>query len=165
MSEHFKKSKQNNLKKKYKAVICPYCQTQAKLVDSSIIYNKSYGWLYLCSNFPNCDAYVGCHQGTKKPLGTLANAELRQWRKNAHAAFDPLWKKKYEQLCHQANAENNRGKSYARKLAYQWLAKQLGIPFKQCHISWFDIKTCQKTVAICQPYNGIQGFKNTESNL
>ena len=31
-------------------------------------------------------AYVGVHKGTDKPLGRLANAELRYWKKRAHAA-------------------------------------------------------------------------------
>ena len=36
-------------------VFCDYCGTKADLVDSSVIYGKSYGDIYLC---PNCGAYV-----------------------------------------------------------------------------------------------------------
>lgn len=39
-----------------------------------------------------CDARVGCHPGTKAPLGRLATRRVRVARQRAHAAFDPLWK-------------------------------------------------------------------------
>jgi len=45
--------------------------------------------IYLCRS---CDAYVGVHKGTDKPKGRLANAELREYKKKAHSAFDPLWR-------------------------------------------------------------------------
>lgn len=70
-------------------VICPYCGRVAKYVDSSVIYyGHSYGMAYLCRP---CNAYVGVHSGTDRPKGSLANAELRGWRKATHARFDPLW--------------------------------------------------------------------------
>src|SRR5580700_2416837 len=72
------------------SVICPYCEQPAKLVDSAEIYGgRSYGWAYLCSP---CRAYVGCHDGTKRPLGRLANADLRAAKIRAHDAFDKLWR-------------------------------------------------------------------------
>ena len=70
-------------------VYCDYCGRETEYVDSKVIYGKSYGKIYLCRN---CMAYVGVHKGTDKPLGRLANAELRNWKKAAHAVFDPLWK-------------------------------------------------------------------------
>lgn len=40
-----------------------------------------------------CDAFVGCHHNTKRSKGWfLANKELREARKRAHAVIDPLWK-------------------------------------------------------------------------
>jgi hypothetical protein len=42
--------------------ICPYCNQESQFVDSSVIYGKSYGMIYLCSD---CDAYVGCHNEIK----------------------------------------------------------------------------------------------------
>ena len=69
-------------------VYCDYCGRETEYVDSKVIYGKSYGKIYLCRN---CMAYVGVHKGTDKPLGRLANAELRNWKKAAHAVFDPLW--------------------------------------------------------------------------
>ncbi|WP_278247013.1 zinc-finger-containing protein [Agathobaculum desmolans] len=72
-----------------KDVICNYCGRKAELVDSKVIYGTSYGMMYLCRR---CNAYVGCHKGTDRPLGRLADAELRYWKKAAHAVFDPLWR-------------------------------------------------------------------------
>ena len=72
---------------------CPYCGSAVELKDSAVVYHgRSYGPIYLCSRWPECDAYVGVHKGTERPLGRLANAELREWKKRAHAAIDDLWK-------------------------------------------------------------------------
>lgn len=115
-----------------KKVFCPYCGRQAELVDSKVIYGKSYGHkVYLCRN---CMAYVGCHKGTDKPLGRLANAELRRWKMEAHAAFDPLWK--YGRF---------KGK---RNAAYAWLAQKMGLPVEKTHIGMFDVAECQRAIQI-----------------
>jgi len=79
-------------------VTCPYCQSAAKLVGGRAIYphrpDLAAKRFWQCKP---CDAYVGCHEagngqgdGTK-PLGRLANAELRKAKKDAHYAFDRLW--------------------------------------------------------------------------
>lgn len=34
---------------------CPYCGYEAKLVDSKIIYGKSYGKAYVCSFYPGTE--------------------------------------------------------------------------------------------------------------
>lgn len=113
-------------------VICPYCGRKAEFVDSSIIYGKSYGMIYLCRQDV---AYVGVHKGTTKPLGRLANAQLRFWKKQAHAAFDPLWQ---------------RGPFHKhRNVAYDWLSQQMGIPREETHIGMFDIEQCKQVIRIC----------------
>lgn len=100
---------------KHYEVICPYCGKPAMLVDSIVIYKKrSYGNAYL---YKACNAYVGCHPGTDKPLGRLADAELRKWKERAHNAFDILWKKRI----------------FFRNDAYKWLAEELNIPLHLCH--------------------------------
>ncbi len=113
--------------------ICPYCQNEALRVTGKAIYPKREdlhgGTYYQC---PPCGAYVGCHPGTDKPLGNLANATLRALRSRAHGLFDPLWK----------------SGTMKRKEAYQWLAGELGIEFKKCHIGWFDEPRCRAALAV-----------------
>lgn len=109
-----------------KGEICPYCKGGTEFVDSSVIYGKSYGMIYLCRK---CDAYCGVHKGTKVSLGRLANKELRHWKKEAHKYFDATWKKK-----------RNRSEMYAR------LAKHLELPPEYCHIGMFSIETCKKVI-------------------
>jgi hypothetical protein len=47
-------------------VICPYCERAAVFVeDSSLVYRKDYGPIWYCKP---CQAWVGCHDGTRKPL-------------------------------------------------------------------------------------------------
>jgi hypothetical protein len=60
--------------------VCPYCGAEA--VDSAKIYKKSFGLIYLRSNYPICDAYVGTHKSTGLPLGAKANEKLRDYFKN-----------------------------------------------------------------------------------
>ena len=112
-------------------VICPYCNTKAVLCDSSVVYHgRSFGLIYLCSNWPKCDAFVGVHEGTKNPLGQLANAECREWRKKAHRAFDELW----------------RGSKMTRKEAYKKLREIMGMTTAEAHIGNFDVSKCQELV-------------------
>lgn len=111
-------------------VICPYCSSRAIFTDSSVIYGRSYGMVYLCANYPNCDAYVGVHKGTHNPLGRMANAELRKWKNRAHAAFDPTWKHR----------------KMPRQKAYQELARRLKIPVGAAHIGMFDVEECKQVV-------------------
>lgn len=119
---------------------CPYCNRPTKYVDSSVVYGKSYGKIYYCAD---CQAWVGVHKGTNKALGRLANAELREWKKEAHKYFDPLWQKKMKQ---------GRKKHDARRLAYKWLSEQLGIPANETHIGMFDVDQCKRVVELCKPY-------------
>lgn len=67
--------------------VCPYCGRPTDLVDSEIIYGRSYGMIYLCRP---CDAYVGINKVTGLSLGRLANKELREAKKEAHYWFDQI---------------------------------------------------------------------------
>lgn len=75
-------------------VICSYCNKPAELVTGKEIYPHRPDLypkkFWRCRP---CTAYVGCHKpnagygdGTR-PLGRLANAELRAAKSAAHAAF------------------------------------------------------------------------------
>ena len=120
-------------------MICPYCQQVAVYVDSTAVYRRSYGMIYLCRQ---CNAYVGVHNGTDKPLGRLANAELRKAKIAAHDAFDPLWKGKIRR--------DGCAKYKARGAGYKWLAKQLQMNPEDCHIGMFDVDLCKQVVEVCR---------------
>jgi hypothetical protein len=116
--------------------LCPECGATPRIVSGRTIYphrqdlwSKSF---WACTDCGK--AYVGCHPGTKRPLGTLATKELRAARSRAHAAFDPIWK----------------SRRMRRSEAYKWLAGQLGIKPADCHISWFDVETCERVVDACR---------------
>lgn len=117
-------------------VTCDYCHTAAELVTGEEVYPRLPElWehaFYLCRP---CGAYVGCHAGTVKPLGRLANKELRHAKMAAHKAFDVLWK---------------GTNVFSRKQAYRWLADRLGVDRSRCHIGMFDLDECYRAVEACQ---------------
>lgn len=71
---------------------CPYCDKEAIWTENKAIYGKNYGKSYMCWLCKDCDAYVGCHNNSRRPKGTIANAATRKWRVKAHACIDPSWK-------------------------------------------------------------------------
>ena len=119
-------------------MLCPYCNNDAKLVYGMKIYphrpDLFYKHFWECEP---CKAYVGCHSGTEIPLGTLANAFLRQKRSHAHLAFDTLWKDKHFK---------------SRTAAYQWLASKMGLPSNKCHIAMFDKEQCNEVLDAVTDY-------------
>lgn len=119
-------------------IICDYCQQPAQLVTGETVYphRPDLHYLRFWQCLP-CDAWVGCHKGTKRPLGRLANAELRAAKMAAHAAFDELWRR------------TTPAGSFDRNGAYAWLAEQLGIERADCHIGMFDVEQCKRVVEIC----------------
>lgn len=114
-----------------RARICPYCGGVPVLADSSEIYNgQSFGPVRLCRR---CGAFVGCHEGTTEPKGRLADKSLREAKKRAHEAFDPLWRSGW----------------MGRQEAYDWLSVSLGIPRERTHIGMFDLDLCKRVVSLC----------------
>lgn len=77
---------------KQKPIKCPYCHANASLRPASVVYGlnrRSQGkFLYLCDRWPACDAYVSAHDKTHRPMGTLANGDLRHKRILAHRALE-----------------------------------------------------------------------------
>jgi len=141
--------------------ICQYCGRDAFLEDSIEAYGRELGFqIFLCRP---CEAWVGVHKGTNKPLGTLANKELRDWRKKAHAAFDPLWQKKLEIRRRQRGADYK--KVYARGSGYKWLREQMGVPKSNCHIGMFTIEQCQQVIEICRTWRERRGARTAESEM
>lgn len=110
---------------------CPCCGGSVSLVNNCRFYGgREYGWplAYAC----RCGARVGCHPKTTVPLGTLADADTMEARRQAHIAFDPLWR--------------NRGPGM-RGRAYRALSKAMGV--ERAHISWMGADQCRKIVEIC----------------
>lgn len=108
---------------------CPYCDRPAALAQGKLVYplrpHLYHRHYYLCTP---CNAYVGCHEKTLQPFGTLANAELRAARRAAHEAFDPLWK----------------SREVSRTEAYAYLAKAMGVSNANCHIGMFTVEQCEQ---------------------
>lgn len=109
------------------APACPYCSAPTALVGGDVIYphrtDLAEKKFWIC--YP-CDAYVGCHPGTERPLGTPAKAVLRGMRSRVHAALDPLWR----------TGKMRRNEVYAQ------LATEMGIPPEKCHVGMFDADQC-----------------------
>jgi hypothetical protein len=126
-------------------VDCGECGKPAGLVDGRTIYphrpdlHAKAFWKCVCG------AYVGCHDGTFNPKGSPSGHETRQARIAAHAAFDPLWRRKAEQA--------GIAKGHARAKAYRWLSERLGIDAKETHIGMFDAATARRVVEVCAPFN------------
>lgn len=95
-------------------------------------------WWFKCT----CGAYVGVHRGTLKPLGTPANVETRRAREAAHAAFDPMWQKRMKL--------SDLTRTQARGRGYKWLAEQLGIERKACHIGEMTADMARRVVEVCR---------------
>lgn len=114
---------------------CQYCGVETEFVTGEFIYptrpDLRHLKFYKC---PACHAYVGAHKKGNKPLGQVANAELRHMRVMTHYAFDPLYKTKV----------------MSRSSSYKWLANKLGIKDKECHIAQFSLEQCHKVLSIMQ---------------
>lgn len=121
---------------KRKPTIRCHCGRTAILKPASEIYHnpKLTGYLYVCSNYPTCDSYVGTYPGTKIPMGTLADPELRKKRILAHQAFDQIWKQGI----------------MSRNQAYRWLADKFSLPLEHTHIAQFGAYLCEQVIAESQ---------------
>lgn len=121
-----------------KTILCPYCGQVAALKHSTEVYCSSidYGYLWVCVP---CDAWVGTHRNSRNfaPLGRLANAELREWKRKAHKAFDPHWKES----------------GLTRPEAYEWLRQEMG-RVRAVHIGFMDVAECRQVVQICSRGSG-----------
>lgn len=118
--------------KNYNSMRCPYCGSSVVLRPAEGIYTKGYEntLLYVCSNYPECDAYVKCHPGTTIPMGQLADKKLRSLRQRAHNSFNKLYESGL----------------MTRKEAYIWLADRIMLPAGQAHIAEFGEYYCLEVI-------------------
>lgn len=120
-------------------MLCPYCCKLAYLVSGQAIYpHRQDLWAKRFWKCDPCQAWVGCHEGTDRPFGRLADKHLRAAKSRAHIAFDEQWL-----------AGTKSGRRRRREYAYRLLATQLGIDREDCHIGLFDIQTCAEVVKLC----------------
>jgi len=125
---------------KRKPIKCPYCGAHAAYRPAAVVYGKSTSaqfadtHLYVCSRWPSCDAYVSAHKKSKRPMGTLANRELRHKRIQAHRSLDAMGKKyKME-----------------KQDLYIWLQAKLAFTEEQTHIAMFSEYRCEQVIALCR---------------
>ena len=131
-----------------KPQLCPFCCSRVSLIDSAQVFGRSYGFIYLCDAYPDCDARVRCHPKTIIPLGTLANKELRKCRSLVHRKFDPLW-----QL----------GVFSSRQTAYKWLSKVMKLRLERTHVAMFEIRQCQRASACIEIF--IRSRRNVKTKI
>lgn len=114
---------------------CDKCfSPQIQLKNEAEIYDKQrrdWPWVWHCNS---CGAMVGCHVGTDKPLGYMANRAVRQKRSELHLLLDPLWK------C----------QIFDRSLLYDGLAELLKIKPSICHISTLALHQLNTAIAATQ---------------
>ena len=110
---------------------CPYCKGPTVIRGPEFVYGdkaqKDWSPVWVCQNYPDCDAYVGCHPGGKIPLGTPARKALRLKRMRQKDRFNSIWMLKKER------EEDKK----SRTKAYTWLASELGIKKEYCHFGMF----------------------------
>lgn len=115
---------------------CNICGEEAVRLGrhEEIYFGRTYGewpYIYICDC---CGSYVGIHNFTNIPLGTLADAKTREARKRCKPPFERLWKS---------------GKM-TRDEAYAYLAKQMGIPRSECHFGMFTASQCMQAKQILE---------------
>ena len=109
-------------------LICPYCDKEAEYSSSLKFYGQDYKTnVYFCTP---CDARVGTHKNSSKPLGTMANSHLRVYRTKCHALIDPYWKS---------------GK-YTRNAVYKRMSKVMGLTPEETHIGMFSMEQCLQLI-------------------
>ena len=113
-----------------KEIKCPYCGSKAKLVHFYDIYGKDathperYAWA--CARFPQCDSYVSTIKGSTKPAGTLADAQLRHERIEAHRVIKNVVESGMDQHS-----------------VYRYLEDRMGLQRDQLHIASSGIYYCR----------------------
>lgn len=137
--------------KKYAPPTCKKCGMISRLTDGEEIYphrpDLAHKKFYKCDG---CGGYVGTHGNGLKPLGTPADAELRNARQHVHSVLDPIWKDAINSGAYgQKDAEAAHIITRAaRGRVYTYLAAHMGIDKTQCHTGMFDIEDCRNAYRI-----------------
>lgn len=83
-----------------------------------------------------CGAQVGCHSGTKNPLGFMANKETRKLRADVHELLDRIWKSGW----------------LSRARTYDWLAGMLELEQPTCHIAELTAAQLRAALDVIERY-------------
>lgn len=118
------------------AMRCPYCGAPVLFRSAEGIYRENLAgtMLYVCANYPQCDAYVRVHPGTDKPVGTLANRTLRVLRREAHSYID--------RICAEGIMKKQE--------VYYWIAALIGAPLSEAHIGLLGNYYCAQIIEECK---------------
>ncbi|WP_409967687.1 zinc-finger-containing protein [Bengtsoniella intestinalis] len=118
--------------------ICRYCGGTITLANPREVFGDGVThlglegeYIYLCRT---CNARVGCHRGSTRPLGKVANEVLRLKRRETHQIFDAFW----------------QSHCMSRTEAYHWLGQQMGLSDKKAHIGSFEMDQCQQVIDLCR---------------
>lgn len=125
---------------------CDFCNGPVVKTSNAEIYGKEFGngMCYLCRN---CKASVGTHNNGK-PLGILANREMRALKKCCHELFDYVW----------------RFGGLTRSGAYTILSEKLGIDRKDCHFGHFGIDMLHKSIKVLSDKNWYKNIEKENKN-
>ena len=80
--------------------------------------NSKRTMLYVCTNYPVCDAYVRVKPGTREPVGTMADGKLRSLRHSPNHYFDKIYKSGL----------------MTKEEVYRWLAYIIAAPMSEAYI-------------------------------
>ena len=116
--------------------ICPYCNGKSEIRSLRDVTGSenAMGYVFVCRHYPACDSYVKMNEQTGKPLGTMANKQLRSLRIEAHRQLYRLY------------ADG----SMSRNEAYEWMASVMNIPRQEAHIGLFQEYYCRKVIALAK---------------
>lgn len=118
---------------------CPFCGHEVVKTSNKEIYGKIYGngVCFLCRH---CGASVGTHNNGK-PLGVLANKEMKILKKACHDLFDNTWK----------------SRQISRSGAYAVMSKKLSIEGKDCHFGHFGTDMLLRALEVLKDPNWFKG--------
>ena len=127
---------------------CNLCGGYVEYISNDKIYGKKYGSGY-CYHCTKCGAYVGTHKPRpREALGILANKEMQKWKIWCHDLFDKLWKGVPAYVMADGTKVDRVKPKMTRGQAYFLLAKEMNIPFKECHFGYFDLPQLKRAYAI-----------------
>ena len=159
--KHKKNGKNQTIQSGPKIGRCPYCGSAVVIKSADGVYreNRDNAKLFICSRYPECDAYARIKDGTTDiPMSSMANGKLRALRIEAHRQFDKIY----------SSGLMSRGE------AYSWLAYLLCIPRGHAHIGELGEHYCNVVIEESKKLlennrhrisNGKKYFKNTQMQM